>query len=79
MVRYNEHSRWVWRKKKNLAAPPGKLKLGRRWIFQDNDPIHTSKSTQKWVTEHKIKLLPSQSPDLNLWVELKRESAHERT
>ena len=66
----------------NLAAPARKLKLGHRWIFQqDNDPKHTSKSTQKWLTEHKIKLLPwpSQSPDLNLWAELKEESAQERT
>ena len=59
----------------NLAAPTRKLKLGRHWIFQqDNYQKHTSKSTQKWLTEHKIKRLPlqSQSPDLNLWAELKR-------
>ena len=32
----------------NLAAPSRKLKLGRRWIFQqDSDPKHTCKSTQK--------------------------------
>ena len=52
----------------NLAAPA--RKLGCCWIFQqDNDPKQMSKSTQKWLTEHKIKLLPrlSQSPDLNLW------------
>ena len=64
----------------NLAAPARKLKLGRRWIFQqDNDPKHMSKSTQKWLTEHKIKLLPwpSQSPDLTLWAELKRR-VHKR-
>ena len=36
------------------AAPARKLKLGCCWIFQqDNDPKHTSKSTQKWLTEHK--------------------------
>ena len=54
----------------NLAAPARKLKQGCRWIFQqDNDPKPMSKSTQKWLTEHKIKLLPwlSQSPELNLW------------
>ena len=38
-----------------------------------------SKYTQKWLTEHKIKLLswPSQSPNLNLWYELKRR-VHKR-
>ena len=49
----------------NLAAPVRKLKLCRGWIFrQDIDPKNTSKSTQKWLTEHKLKLLswPSQSP-----------------
>ena len=37
----------------NLAAPDRTLKLGHCWIIrQDNDPKHTSKSTQKWLTEH---------------------------
>ena len=59
----------------NLAAPARKLKLGRCCIFkQDNYPKCISKSTHKRLTENKIKLLPwpSQSPDLNLWAELKR-------
>ncbi len=37
-------------------------------IFQqDNNPKQTSKSTEKWVTEHKMNLLPllSLSSDLN--------------
>ena len=58
-----------------LAAPARKLKLGPRWIFQqDNDQNNLSKSTQKWITEDKIKLLPWPylSPDQILWAELKR-------
>ena len=52
---------------KNLVASARKLRLGRRWTFQqDNDPKHTSKSTQKWFCENKINVLqwPSQPPDL---------------
>ncbi len=55
--------------------------MGSGWIFhQDNNPKQTSKSTQKRVTENKIKLLPwpSQSSDLNPteneWGELKRST-----
>ncbi len=49
------------------------------WIFyQDNDLKQTSKSTQKCVNEHKMKLLSwlSQFPDLNPeneWGELKKQ------
>jgi len=39
--------------------------MGRGWIFHlDNDPKQTSKSTQKCVREHKIKLLPWPSQTL---------------
>ncbi len=41
----------------NLTASARKLQMGRGWIFQqDNDPKHTSKSTQKWFTEHNIRV-----------------------
>jgi len=46
-------------KNQNLTASARNLIMGRGWIFhQDNDPKQTSKSTQKLVTEHKMKLLP---------------------
>ena len=41
----------------NITASARKLKMGRGWTFQqDNDPKHTSKSTQKWFTDRRIKV-----------------------
>ncbi len=64
-------------KNQNLTASVRNLIMGCAWIFhQDINP----KQTQKWVTEHKMNLLPwlSLSSDLNPtedeWGELKRSS-----
>jgi len=50
-------------KNHNLTASARNLIMGLGLIFhQDNGPTHTSKSTQKFVTEHKMTV---PDPDLN--------------
>uniref|UniRef100_A0AAY5KXN1 Sleeping Beauty transposase HTH domain-containing protein n=1 Tax=Esox lucius TaxID=8010 RepID=A0AAY5KXN1_ESOLU len=58
----------------NLLPSVRTLKMGRSWVFQhDNDPKHTARATKEWLRKKHLKVLewPSQSPDLNLWRELK--------
>ncbi len=53
----------------NLTASVRNLIMGSGWIFHhDSNPKQTPKSTQKWVTKHKIKLLPYPSHAV-LWHE----------
>jgi transposase len=55
--------------KNNLKQSVKKLKLGRNFIFQqDNDPKHTSKLARQFFKDNKTEVLgwPSQSPDLNV-------------
>lgn len=65
---------------RNLKESVRKLRLGRRYIFQqDNDPKHKSKSTMEYFLKNKINVLdwPPQSPDLNpiehLWDHVEKE------
>ena len=53
---------------KNLMESAKDLRLGRRFVFQqDNYPKHKAKSTMEWFKNKHIQVLewPSQSPDLN--------------
>lgn len=56
-----------------------KLKLGQKWVFQhDNNPKHSSSSTNGWLRKKTIGVFnrPSQNLDLNpiemLWQDLKQ-------
>ena len=44
--------------RENVPPSVRYLRLGRGWILQeDNDPKHTSKSTQDWLRKMKLKVL----------------------
>ena len=44
----------------NLIQSARELRLGRRFIFQqDNDPMHTAEATQKWHEDSKLRFLAS--------------------
>ncbi|MGH0189099.1 UNVERIFIED_CONTAM: hypothetical protein FKN15_033377 [Acipenser sinensis] len=54
--------------KRTCFSPLKKLKLGRKFTFQQaNDPKHKAKATLEWLKNKKLNVLqwPSQSPDLN--------------
>ncbi|CDQ73197.1 unnamed protein product [Oncorhynchus mykiss] len=52
----------------NLLQSPRDLRLWQRFTSkQDNDPMHTAKTTQEWILEKSLNVLewPRQNPDLN--------------
>ena len=52
----------------NLLPSVRALKMGRGWVFQnDNDTKHTARATKEWLCKKHLNVLewPSQSPELN--------------
>ncbi len=70
--------------KEDVRTSVRELNLKRKGVMQqDNDPKHTSHSTNEWLKKNKVNVLewPSQSPDPNpnemLWKKLK-QAVHRR-
>uniref|UniRef100_A0AAZ3NWV8 Tc1-like transposase DDE domain-containing protein n=1 Tax=Oncorhynchus tshawytscha TaxID=74940 RepID=A0AAZ3NWV8_ONCTS len=56
----------------NLLQSAQDLRLGQRFIFQQNNNLkHTAKTKQDWLWDKSLNFLewPSQSPDLNIFGE----------